>query len=94
LIVLIRWTSDCCHPDRVRSTPTRYAHPAYAKGFTLECEAMKRVRNEMGLTNVILMILFCRRVQEGEKVLDSMAAKGIKRGENILGVYLMCEIPA
>ncbi len=72
---------------------SRYAHPAYAEGFALECAAMKRVRDEMGLTNVILMIPFCRRVQEGEKVLAAMAASGLKRGENGLEVYVMCEIP-
>jgi pyruvate,water dikinase len=72
---------------------SRYAHPAYAEGFALECAAMKRVRDEMGLTNVKLMIPFCRRVQEGEKVLDAMAANGLKRGDNGLEVYVMCEIP-
>ena len=71
----------------------RYTHPAYAEGFALECAAMKRVRDEMGLTNVKLMIPFCRRVQEGEKVLASMAEQGLKRGDNGLEVYVMCEIP-
>jgi pyruvate,water dikinase len=72
---------------------SRYAHPAYAEGFALECAAMKRVRDEMGLTNVKLMIPFCRRVQEGEQVLEAMAANGLKRGDNGLEVYVMCEIP-
>jgi pyruvate,water dikinase len=72
---------------------SRYAHPAYAEGFALECAAMKRVREVMGLSNVKLMIPFCRRVQEGEKVLESMAANGLKRGDNGLEVYVMCEIP-
>ena len=72
---------------------SRYAHPAYAEGFALECAAMKRVRDEMGLTNVKLMIPFCRRVEEGEKVLASMAAHGLKRGDNGLEIYVMCEIP-
>ena len=72
---------------------SRYAHPAYADGFALECAAMKRVRDEMGLTNVKLMIPFCRRVQEGEKVLEAMATNGLKRGDNGLEVYVMCEIP-
>jgi pyruvate,water dikinase len=72
---------------------SRYAHPAYAEGFTLECAAMKRVREFMGLTNVKLMIPFCRRVQEGEQVLEAMAAHGLKRGENGLEIYVMCEIP-
>ena len=71
----------------------RYTHSAYAEGFALECAAMKRVRDEMGLTNVKLMIPFCRRVQEGEKVLEAMASHGLKRGENGLEIYVMCEIP-
>jgi pyruvate,water dikinase len=72
---------------------SRYAHPAYAEGFALECAAMKRVRDEMGLTNVKLMIPFCRRVQEAETVLATMAAHGLKRGEHGLEIYVMCEIP-
>ncbi|MGR8940590.1 MAG: phosphoenolpyruvate synthase [Gammaproteobacteria bacterium] len=72
---------------------SRYIHPAYAEGFALECAAMKQVREVMGLTNVILMIPFCRRVGEGEKVLEYMAELGLKRGENGLQVYVMCEIP-
>lgn len=72
---------------------SRYTHPAYAEGFALECAAMKRVRDEIGLTNVKLMIPFCRRVQEGEKVLEAMAANGLKRGDNGLEIYVMCEIP-
>ena len=71
----------------------RYAHPAYAAGFALECAAMKRVRDDMGLTNVRLMIPFCRRVGEGEKVLAEMAKHGLERGVNGLQVYVMCEIP-
>jgi pyruvate,water dikinase len=72
---------------------SRYTHPAYAEGFALECAAMKRVRDEMGLTNVILMIPFCRRVQEARRVLEYMAQLGLKRGENGLKIYVMCEIP-
>ncbi len=72
---------------------SRYAHPAYAEGFALECAAMRRVREEMGLTNVKLMIPFCRRVEEGEKVLRAMAGYGLKQGENGLEIYVMCEIP-
>jgi pyruvate,water dikinase len=72
---------------------SRYAHPAYAAGFALECQAMKRVRETMGLTNVILMLPFVRRVQEAEQVLARMAELGLKRGENGLKVYAMCEIP-
>ncbi|RMG29872.1 MAG: phosphoenolpyruvate synthase, partial [Gammaproteobacteria bacterium] len=71
----------------------RYTHPAYAEGFALECAAMRRVREEMGLTNVILMIPFCRRVEEAERVLEAMAAHGLKRGEHGLEIYVMCEIP-
>ncbi|ESS72282.1 phosphoenolpyruvate synthase PpsA [Methyloglobulus morosus KoM1] len=72
---------------------SRYIHPAYAEGFALECTAMKRVRDQMGLTNVILMIPFCRRVQEAERVLEVMATHGLKRGDNGLEIYVMCEIP-
>jgi len=72
---------------------SRYIHPAYAEGFALECKAMKRVREDMGLTNVILMIPFCRRVEEARRVLDYMAQLGLKRGERGLEVYVMCEIP-
>ncbi|WAR45826.1 phosphoenolpyruvate synthase [Methylomonas rapida] len=72
---------------------SRYVHPAYAEGFALECAAMKRVRERMGLTNVVLMIPFCRRVEEAEKVLDYMARCGLRRGENGLEIYVMCEIP-
>lgn len=72
---------------------SRYTHPAYAEGFALECRAMKRVRDDMGLTNVILMIPFCRRVIEAQRVLDYMAQLGLARGENGLEIYVMCEIP-
>jgi pyruvate, water dikinase len=72
---------------------SRYAHPAYTEGFALECRAMKRVREEMGLTNVVLMLPFVRRVAEAERVLARMAELGLRRGENGLEVYAMCEIP-
>jgi pyruvate,water dikinase len=72
---------------------SRYAHPAYAEGFALECAAMKRVRDAMGLENVKLMIPFCRRVAEAEQVVKRMAELGLKRGENGLEIYVMCEIP-
>ena len=72
---------------------SRYAHPAYAEGFGLECKAMSRVRDEMGFDNVILMIPFCRRVQEGEAVIEVMSEHGLRRGENALKIYVMCEIP-
>ncbi|MGD1108872.1 MAG: phosphoenolpyruvate synthase [Mycobacterium sp.] len=72
---------------------SRYAHPAYAEGFALECRAMRRVRDEMGLTNVILMLPFVRRIAEADLVLQTMADLGLRRGENGLKVYAMCEIP-
>ncbi|MBU2829914.1 phosphoenolpyruvate synthase [Acidithiobacillus ferriphilus] len=72
---------------------SRYAHPAYAEGFRLECLAMKRVREEMGLDNVILMLPFVRRVKEADDVLAKMAEFGLRRGENGLQIYAMCEIP-
>jgi pyruvate, water dikinase len=72
---------------------SRYAHPAYAEGFALECRAMRRVREEMGLTNVILMLPFVRRVAEADLVLQMMADLGLRRGEHGLKVYAMCEIP-
>jgi len=72
---------------------SRYYDDRYREGFALECRAMKHVREEMGLTNLIIMVPFCRRVEEAEKVLAEMAKNGIKRGENGLEVYVMCEIP-
>jgi pyruvate, water dikinase len=71
----------------------RYAHPAYAAGFALECAALRRVRQDMGLINLCIMVPFCRRVEEGRRVLDAMASHGLKRGENGLEIYVMCEIP-
>ncbi len=71
----------------------RYAHPAYEEGFSLECKAMKRAREVIGMDNIILMIPFCRRVDEGKKVLETMAKYGLKKGENGLKIYVMCEIP-
>jgi pyruvate,water dikinase len=72
---------------------SRYGHPAYAEAFALECRAMRRVRDDMGLTNVVLMIPFCRRVDEGERVVAEMDKHGLVRGENGLEIYVMCEIP-
>ncbi len=72
---------------------SRYIHPAYREGFALECAAMQRVRDEMGLTNVILMIPFCRRVEEARQVLALMAELGLKQAQNGLQIYMMCEIP-
>ncbi len=72
---------------------SRYAHPAYAEGFSLECAAVKRVRDDMGLTNLRIMVPFCRRVVEAERVIAEMARHGLARGENGLEIYVMCEIP-
>lgn len=72
---------------------SRYAHPAYAEGFALECRAMQRVREQMGLTNVIIMLPFVRRVAEADLVLRTMAELGLRRGQGGLQVYAMCEIP-
>ncbi|WP_298683652.1 phosphoenolpyruvate synthase [uncultured Methanomethylovorans sp.] len=72
---------------------SRYYDDRYREGFALECQAMKKVRDEMGLTNIILMIPFCRRVEEAEQVIAEMEKNGLKRGENGLQVYVMCEIP-
>jgi pyruvate,water dikinase len=73
---------------------SRYYSDFYRKGFALECEAMKKVRNEMGFLNVKLMIPFCRTVEEGEKVLAEMAGNKLVQGENGLEVYVMIEIPS
>lgn len=72
----------------------RYYKPGYKEGFALECKAMKRVRDKMGLTNVKLMIPMCRTIEEGKKVLAVMEENGLKRGENKLEVYVMCELPS
>ncbi|MDT8318747.1 MAG: phosphoenolpyruvate synthase [bacterium] len=72
---------------------SRYYDERYRGGFALECRAMKKVREEMGLSNLVIMIPFCRRVSEGEKVLQVMAENGLRKGENRLEVYVMCEIP-
>ncbi len=73
---------------------SRYYSPRYREGFALECKAIKRLRDEMGFTNVVVMIPFCRSVGEADKVLAVMADNGLKRGENGLQVYVMCEIPS
>ncbi|MCG8367220.1 MAG: phosphoenolpyruvate synthase, partial [Pseudanabaenales cyanobacterium] len=73
---------------------SRYYDEAYQQAYGLECKALKRVRDEMGLTNVIPMIPFCRTPEEGRKVLAEMAKHGLKRDKNGLQVYVMCEIPS
>ena len=73
---------------------SRYYAPAFRDAFALECQALKQVRERMGLDNVIPMVPFCRTPQEGDRVLKEMAASGLKRGENGLEVYVMCELPS
>jgi pyruvate,water dikinase len=73
---------------------SRYYDPKYTEAFGLECRAIKRVRDDMGLTNVIPMVPFCRTPDEGRRVLETMASHGLQRGENGLQVYVMCEIPS
>jgi pyruvate,water dikinase len=73
---------------------SRYYSPRYREGFALECRAIRRLREEMGFANVVVMIPFCRAPKEADRVLEVMAANGLKRGENGLQVYVMCEIPS
>lgn len=73
---------------------SRYYHEKYKEAFRLECEAMKKVREEYKLDNVKLMIPFCRTVAEGKKVLETMEEFGLKRGENGLEIYVMAELPS
>ncbi len=73
---------------------SRYYHPLYQAGFALECRAASKVRDEMGLTNLKLMIPFCRTLDEARKVQAEMALHGLKRGEKGLEIYVMCEIPS
>ncbi|MEO1127822.1 MAG: phosphoenolpyruvate synthase, partial [Cyanobacteria bacterium J06639_16] len=72
----------------------RYYSDRYRAGFALECQAIKRVREQMGFDNVIIMVPFCRKVSEADRVLQVLADNGLQRGENGLQVYVMCEIPA
>ncbi len=72
---------------------SRYSHPDYREAFALECAAVLRVRDEMGLTNVVPMVPFCRRVEEAKTVTEEMASNGLRRGENGLQIFVMCEIP-
>ncbi|PWB89083.1 phosphoenolpyruvate synthase [Methylocystis sp. MitZ-2018] len=73
---------------------SRYYSPRYREGFALECRAIRRVREQMGFKNVIVMIPFCRSTKEADRVLEVMAANGLKRGDDGLQVYVMCEIPS
>lgn len=73
---------------------SRYISEDFAEAFAMECEAMKRVRNDMGLTNVEIMIPFVRTVKQAEKVIGLLGQQGLKRGENGLRVIMMCEVPS
>ncbi|MGC8736669.1 MAG: phosphoenolpyruvate synthase [Dissulfurimicrobium sp.] len=73
---------------------SRYYSPAFEPAFALECKALAMVRDEMGLTNVKVMIPFCRTVEEGKRVIEVMKKYGLCQGENGLEVYVMCEIPS
>jgi pyruvate,water dikinase len=73
---------------------SRYYDDRYREGFGLECEALRRVRTEMGLTNVKVMIPFCRTANEGRKAISEMTANGLRQHENGLEVYAMCELPS
>ena len=73
---------------------SRYYSEKYEQAFGLECKAIKRLREKMGFTNVIVMIPFCRTPKECQRVLDTMEKYGLKRGENGLKVYIMCEVPS
>jgi pyruvate,water dikinase len=73
---------------------SRYYDKNFEPAFRLECQALKKVRDEMGLTNVKIMVPFCRTIEEAEKVLKIMADEGLKKGKNKLEIYVMCEIPS
>ena len=73
---------------------SRYYSPLYREGFALECQAICRLRDQMGFGNVVVMVPFCRSVKEADQVLAVMAENGLKRGERGLQVYVMCEIPS
>lgn len=90
---------DCYEPDEENPMlgfrgAGRYVSDDFRRCFSLECEAVKRVRNDMGLENVEVMIPFVRTVRQAEEVIDELAANGLKRGENGLKVIMMCEIPS
>ena len=73
---------------------SRYYDPRYRRGFALECRAMRKVREEMGLVNVKLMIPFCRTIDEARRVVAEMEENGLRRGATGLELYVMCEIPS
>lgn len=73
---------------------SRYTDPAFEQAFRLECRALKKVRDEMGLTNMIVMIPFCRTLEEAKKTIRIMASEGLRRGKNGLKIFVMAEIPS
>jgi pyruvate, water dikinase len=73
---------------------SRYTHERYAEGFRLECAAMRMARETIGLTNIVLMVPFCRTTKEADAVLAAMAGEGLVRGHGGLQVYVMCEVPS
>ncbi|HJT98720.1 MAG TPA: putative PEP-binding protein, partial [Rhodanobacteraceae bacterium] len=73
---------------------SRYVDPSFAEAFALECRAMRKVRDEMGLTNAWVMIPFVRTLDEGRKVIDVLAKNGLRKGENGLRIIMMCEVPS
>ena len=73
---------------------SRYVDPSFQEAFALECRAMKKVRETMGLTNAWVMIPFVRTVSEGQRVIETLARYGLKRGENGLKLIMMCELPS
>ena len=73
---------------------SRYYHKNYREGFELECAALKKVRDDMGLTNVQLMVPFCRTIKEADEVIHLFEKQGLKRGERLLKILMMCEIPS
>jgi pyruvate,water dikinase len=73
---------------------SRYSDEGYREGFALECAAIRRVREAIGLTNVLVMIPFCRTLEEADRTLQALADNGLRRHENGLEVYVMCEIPS
>jgi pyruvate,water dikinase len=73
---------------------SRYYSDRYRDGFALECRAVKKIREDMGLTNLKIMVPFCRTPEEGRRVIEEMATHGLRRGQDGLEVYVMCEIPS
>ena len=73
---------------------SRYLHPDFSEAFELECNALSYVRKEMGLTNVQLMVPFCRTAKEGKEVIELLAKNGLKQGHDGLKIWVMCELPS